>query len=67
MKTIDVLVKAIIKQKIELLGVLGFKEGVERFIKVWLEKRGVKSQISRNERIYKLEHVAEATLGKKTY
>ncbi|MFX0080724.1 MAG: GNAT family N-acetyltransferase [Candidatus Hodarchaeota archaeon] len=64
LKAIEFLVEALLKRKIELPGVLGFKEGVEKFIMLWCNKRRVKSQIIRNERIYKLEHVAEETLGK---
>ena len=67
LKAIDSLVDALNKQRVELPGVLGFKEGVEKFAILWCKKRGVISQITRNERIYKLEHVAEVTLGKNKF
>ena len=67
LNSLDILVEALNKQKAELPGVLGFKEGVERFIKLWCERGGVKSQLIRNERIYKLEHVAEETIGEKEF
>ncbi|MFX0001757.1 MAG: GNAT family N-acetyltransferase, partial [Candidatus Hermodarchaeota archaeon] len=39
------------------------KEGINIFVKLWCERKGLKSEIIRNERVYKLEHVAEETLG----
>lgn len=67
LETIDILVKALIKQEIELPGVLGFKKGVERFVNLWCKKRGVKSQITMNERLYRLKKVAEETIGENKF
>ena len=65
LETVDILVEALAKQEIELPGVLGFKKGVERFVELWCKKKGVLSQLGMNERLYKLEHVVEETIGKK--
>jgi len=67
LQSIDVLTDVLIKKNIDIPGVLGFKEGVEKFVKLWFEKKGVKSKLINNERIYKLEHVEETTLGKKKF
>lgn len=67
LETINTLVEALFKQEIELPGVLGFNKGVERFVRVWCKKKGVQSQLIRNERIYKLEHVVEETIGKNIF
>lgn len=67
LNSIDFLVETLHKQGVELPGTLGFKEGVKRFIMLWSEKRGVKAQITRNERIYKIEHVEKETLGKNKF
>lgn len=63
LETIDLLINALIKRKDNLPGVLGFKEGAKKFSKLWCEIKDVKSKIIRNERLYKLELVAEETLG----
>ena len=63
LETIDILVNALIIRNDILPGVLGFKEGVERFSKLWCEKMGLKSQITMNERLYSLKKVVEETLG----
>ncbi|MFX1320843.1 MAG: GNAT family N-acetyltransferase [Promethearchaeota archaeon] len=67
LETIDVLIDMLIKKNIDIPGVLGYKEGVKKFVKLWCEKKGVKSHLTTNERIYKLEHVEEKTLGKKKF
>ena len=63
LETIDILVNALIIRNDILPGVLGFKEGVERFTNLWCEKMGLKSQITMNERLYSLKKVVEETLG----
>lgn len=67
LETIDTLVDALNKRNVELPGVIGYKKGVERFTKLWCKIKGVKSQIIRNERLYKLEHIVEETLGKNKF
>lgn len=67
LKTIDLLVDALNKQNAELPGVLGFKEGVKRFAKLWCAINSVSSRVTTNERLYKLENVAEETLGKRKF
>ena len=67
LQSIDVLTDVLIKKNIDIPGVLGFKEGAEKFVKLWCEKKGIKSKLINNERIYKLEHVEETTLGKKKF
>jgi hypothetical protein len=63
LETIDILIDALVKRKDNIPGVLGFKEGVQRFSKLWREKMGLKSKITMNERLYMLKKVAEETLG----
>lgn len=67
LETIDVLTDALMKKNMDIPGVLGFKEGVEKFVKLWCKKKKVKAQLISNERIYKLEHVKEETLGKNKF
>ena len=64
LKTIDVLVNELYKRGDKLPGVLGFKEGAAKFAKLWCERKGVTAKLVMNERLYKLTHVAEKTLGK---
>ena len=65
--SIDFLAKKLLQKNIELPGVLGFKKGAEKFAQLWCEKKKLKLQIIRNERIYKLEKVAEETLGHRDF
>ena len=67
LQTISVLIDVLIKKNIDLPGILGFKEGAEKFVKLWCEKKGIRAELVRNERIYKLERVAEETLGKNEF
>ncbi|MBY8989788.1 MAG: GNAT family N-acetyltransferase [Candidatus Lokiarchaeota archaeon] len=67
LKTIDVLIDALNKVKPGIPGILGFTEGAKRFSKLWCKRNGLKSKIVMNERIYKLESVAEDTLGNKKF
>ncbi len=67
LQTIDVLIDVLIKKNIKLPGVLGFKEGAKKFIKQWCKKKGISAELVTNERIYKLERVAEETLGKNEF
>ena len=63
LETIDVLIDALSKLKPGIPGVLGFTEGAKKFSKLWCKRKGIKSKIIMNERIYKLEKVAADTLG----
>lgn len=67
LKTIDFLIEELIKKNADLPGVLGFKQGAERFVNLWCEKKGLNPQLVRNERGYKLIEVAEETIGKRTF
>ncbi|MHA2009577.1 MAG: GNAT family N-acetyltransferase [Promethearchaeota archaeon] len=67
LETMDTLVEALIKKEFELPGVIGFKKGVDKFVNLWCEKRGVKSKITMNERLYTLQKVAEETIGKNKF
>jgi len=67
LKTIDILAEELIKNKVDLPGILGFKEGVNRFVKLWCEKKGLKPYLARNERGYKLIEVAEETIGNRIF
>jgi RimJ/RimL family protein N-acetyltransferase len=64
LEAIDILIKKLNRKYSEIPGVLGFKEGAERFAKLWCEIKAVKFKLAMNERLYKLTHVAEETLGK---
>ncbi|UCC20645.1 MAG: GNAT family N-acetyltransferase [Promethearchaeota archaeon] len=66
-KTIDLLTKELLYRNIELPGVLGFKEGAKRFVQLWCEHKNLSPKLIRNERIYKLEEVAEETLGNRDF
>lgn len=67
MISIKVLIKELLKRKEELPGVLSFKEAAVKFAKLWCEKKSLKLQVLRNERIYKLEEVSKDTLGNKKF
>jgi len=63
--TIDALINKLIEKDMEIPGVLGFKEGVTKFASIWCEKKNFNQNLMMNERVYKLESVAEETLGDK--
>ncbi|TFG27942.1 MAG: GNAT family N-acetyltransferase [Promethearchaeota archaeon] len=65
LKTLDVLVKDLLKKSVNLPGILGFKDGVQRFIKKYCENKGLVAKLTRNERGYKLLEVAKQTFGNK--
>ncbi|MFX1470151.1 MAG: GNAT family N-acetyltransferase [Promethearchaeota archaeon] len=64
---IDLLVNKLLQRNIEIPGVIGFKEGVERFIYLWCKNKNLKSQLVRNERVYKLGKVVKEILGSKVF
>lgn len=63
LKIIDVLVDALVKTKSEMPGVVAFKEGAKRFVKLWSKRNNLKAKISLNERLYKLESINPDVLG----
>jgi RimJ/RimL family protein N-acetyltransferase len=67
LKTIEVLIDALSKTTSLLPGVLGFTEGAKRFSELWCKRSNLKFKIVMNERIYKLERVAEETIGNKKF
>ena len=67
LKSIDILAKELLQKNIELPGVLGLKEGAKNFAQLWCENKKMNSQLIRNERVYKLEKVAEETLGDRDF
>ncbi|NVM37311.1 MAG: GNAT family N-acetyltransferase [Candidatus Lokiarchaeota archaeon] len=67
MTSIEILIEELFKQKKELPGVLSFKEAANKFAKLWCEKKSLKFQLLRNERIFKLEEVSKDTLGNKKF
>lgn len=67
LRSIDILAEELLQKNMELPGVLGLKEGAKRFTQLWCEKKKLKSQLIRNERVYKLEKVAEETLGDRDF
>ncbi|MFW9867493.1 MAG: hypothetical protein ACFFEN_15460, partial [Candidatus Thorarchaeota archaeon] len=54
LEAIDILVDELNRRYSEIPGVLGFKEGAERFAKLWCETKAVKFKLAMNERLYKL-------------
>jgi len=60
---ISVLVDELFKRKEKLPGVLSFKEAADTFANLWCEKKSLKCNLFRKERVYKLEQVSEDTLG----
>ena len=65
--SIEILVKSLIEKKVELPGVLSFKEVADRFAKIWCNANSLEPQLLRKERIFKLEEVSEDTLGKNQF
>jgi len=63
--SIDALVDALNKRNIELPGVMGNKKSTEQFVNLWCKGKGLKANLTMNERIYKLESVTKETLGNK--
>ncbi len=66
-KSIDVLTSKLLQKNIELPGVTGFKDGAKKFAQLWCKSKRFKSQLIRNERIYKLEKVTEETSGNREF
>ncbi len=67
LRSIDSLVDALNKNTTDLPGVLGSKEGAEKFTKLWCKEKALKTNLTMNERIYKLIKVAEDTLGNRKF
>ena len=67
LNSIDVLVESLLKSEEDLPGILGFKDGAERFIKLYCKKKSLFPELIRNERAYRLIRVAEETIGDKPF
>ncbi|MFX1498799.1 MAG: GNAT family N-acetyltransferase [Promethearchaeota archaeon] len=67
LSTIDVLIEELLRRDVVLPGILSFKNAADKFSKIWAEKKKLKAALLRNERVYKLEIVAENTLGIKKF
>ena len=67
LNSINVLVESLLKIEEDLPGILGFKDGAERFIELYCKKKCLIPELIRNERAYKLIRVAEDTIGDKTF
>ena len=65
--TIDTLVKGVIDKKMDIPGVLGFKEGALRFSKLWGERQDQEYILETHERIYRLDRVNPETLGENIF
>mgnify|MGYP001100007897 CR=1 FL=1 len=65
--SIDALVDALNKKKDAIPGVFGIKENVEKFAKLWCKGKALKTNLTMNERIYKLKNVAKDTLGDRKF
>ncbi len=65
--SIDIFVDALNKNDLELPGVLGTKEGAEKFTKLWCKGKELKANLIANERIYKLKEISENTLGDRKF
>lgn len=63
LSSIPVLIDFLIEQKVEVPGILGFKDGALLFADIWTKKRKKTKILNMNERIYKLEEVNPQTLG----
>ena len=63
MESIDHLIRFLISNNIELPGLLAFKKGAQRFVKLWTKKKKISHELVMNERVYKLERVNERHLG----
>jgi RimJ/RimL family protein N-acetyltransferase len=67
LNSIDILIEELINRTKIIPGILGFKAGVEKFVKIWCQKKNLKSHLIRNEKAYKLEKVAKETLGNREF
>ena len=63
LESISVLVEELYERNENFPGVLSFKEAADTFANLWCEKKSVKYNLFRKERIYNLEQVSEDTLG----
>jgi len=63
MKSIDQLIRFLVSNNIEIPGILAFKKGAKRFVKLWTKKKKVSYKLVMNEKVYKLETVDERYLG----
>ena len=63
MRSIDHLLRFLVSKNIELPGILAFKKGAKRFVKLWHKKKNISYKLVMNERVYKLERVDERYLG----
>ncbi len=57
------LVEELTYKKVEIPGILGFKEGALKFAQLWAEKNNIAYHLDMHERIYQLKIVNPATLG----
>lgn len=67
LESINALIEALNKKNTDLPGVLGSKEGAEKFTKLWCKGKEIKTNLIANEQIYKLIEVAEETLGDRKF
>ncbi|MHA1914654.1 MAG: GNAT family N-acetyltransferase [Promethearchaeota archaeon] len=67
LRTVDILIDALIELDAKLPGVLGPKTVAERFVKLWAEKQNLSFRVVMNERLYKLEKVSKETLGERKF
>ncbi|MFX0031528.1 MAG: GNAT family N-acetyltransferase [Candidatus Hermodarchaeota archaeon] len=67
LNTIDLLIEKLIQRGEILPGVLSFKDAADKFSRIWAKKSKIKSKLLRSERVYKLEKVAENTIGDKVF
>lgn len=63
LSAISCLVEFLYNKKVVLPGVLGFKEGARIFTDSWTKRTGTTTNITMNERIYKLKKVNPDTIG----
>jgi predicted GNAT family acetyltransferase len=67
LRTIEILVDALNNKGYKIPGVLGQNDAVGRFRELWCKEKNLRAKLTMNERIYKLESVAEETLGSRVF
>ena len=67
LKSIDELVKYLVRNEIFIPGVLGFKKGSKKFATLWSKSKKITFKLAMNEKIYKLEDLNEQVLGTREF
>ena len=67
LETIPILVEELSLRTPDIPGILGFKEGTQKFGALWIQKHNKRIQLDMHERIYQLESVNPEKLDSNTF